>query len=137
MDKVEILSVLKQDYNFCMERGYELLGLFLFGSQNYNADGPNSDIDVKAIFITEVEEEVPFSYEREAPEGHIDMISVKEFLKALHTGYHTWYELLFTEYCVINPKYRSLWAKIQRLREQFVHEQIVRHFQVELEYLKG
>jgi len=46
----EIINTrLLNDYYFLENQGLEVLGVFLFGSQNYCCDTSASDIDVKSI----------------------------------------------------------------------------------------
>ena len=33
-----------------------IVGVFLYGSQNYNMDGPNSDVDTKCLVVPSFEE---------------------------------------------------------------------------------
>ena len=50
-----IMDRIQSDYSY-LEKccGYEVVGVFLFGSQNYNCSTDNSDIDTKAIIIPTV-----------------------------------------------------------------------------------
>ena len=55
MNKEEILSVLKEHYKYIESLGYNVIGIFLQGSQNYNLDiyekDYSSDIDTKCLII--------------------------------------------------------------------------------------
>ena len=87
-------------------------------------------MDVKLISLS------PFdtskTYFRGDTEGQIMIYSIDDFLKELATGYHVWYEILYTDYYVINPKYRQEWKKILELRGQFVEETLEKHLNAEL-----
>lgn len=136
MYKVEINQELKKVYNFCLEQGYEPLGVFVFGSQNYDLDSDNSDIDIKVIYLGEEPEEGYTLFERESEEGFVQLVSLENFLVKLKSGYHTWYEILFTEYFLINPKYRTVWENVRKKRDALVRENIKAHLLTELDYLK-
>ena len=47
----EIFKELKERYDFLVQKYGEdhILGIFLYGSQNYQLDTPNSDIDTKPL----------------------------------------------------------------------------------------
>lgn len=45
------MNRLQEHYNEIKNMGYEIVGVFLQGSQNYELDYENSDIDSKAIIL--------------------------------------------------------------------------------------
>ena len=51
MDRTRIDARLKSDYELLEAEGYEVVGVFLQGSQNYKLDNEQSDIDTKAIVL--------------------------------------------------------------------------------------
>jgi len=51
MERTKIMNRLQEHYNEAENMGYEIVGLFLQGSQNYKLDYENSDIDSKAIIL--------------------------------------------------------------------------------------
>ena len=55
------------------DRGLTIVGIFLYGSQNYNLDYEDSDIDLKAIVVPTINDIVfnnkPISTSIEIPEG--------------------------------------------------------------------
>jgi predicted nucleotidyltransferase len=52
MNKNEkIMNRLQEHYDEVIKMGYEVVGVFLQGSQNYDLDYENSDIDSKAIIL--------------------------------------------------------------------------------------
>lgn len=52
MENVKLINTrLLEDFNYVTSLGYNVLGVFLQGSQNYQLDYPGSDIDTKAIII--------------------------------------------------------------------------------------
>jgi hypothetical protein len=132
MTKQEIMNVLKGDYNSLLKEGYDLFGVFLFGSQNYGLDCENSDIDVKAIYLSKDKEEVVMNsgnvlistgiFSRSQTEGQINMMSPEVFINNLSLNYHTWFELLYTGYYIINPKHSLVWNEILTLREKLAKQ---------------
>lgn len=54
--KERIMKRLKEHYQILQEKGYEIVGLFLQGSQNYNLDYELSDVDSKAIVLPSLDD---------------------------------------------------------------------------------
>ena len=48
-----------------------IIGVFLYGSQNYNMDGPNSDVDTKCLIVPSFEE-IAFNKKAVNYEYHFD-----------------------------------------------------------------
>jgi hypothetical protein len=48
----DVFSQLKEDYDRLTREGYDLFGVFLFGSQNYGLNHNGSDIDAYAIYFS-------------------------------------------------------------------------------------
>ena len=91
----------------------QILGVFLYGSQNYDLDCFNSDVDTKAIYIPTFEETVfnkPISKELKLDNGeHCEVKDIREFVNCLYKQNINFVEVLFTQYFVINPKYEKIW----------------------------
>ena len=136
MDNKTINEGLRKIYNFCSEEGYDIVGVFLFGSQNYGVSDENSDLDFKVICKSLPANRDFFSFEQEGKDGILNIVTIKDFVDAINTGYHTWYELLFTEYYLINPDYRTIWESVRTLREQLVRENLEKHLRQEIFYLE-
>ena len=108
-----------------------ILGIFVYGSQNYNLDTPTSDWDTKAIVIPTFDEvlfDKPISREisvkRDNDEyEHCEVKDIREFIKMFEKQNINFIEILFTEYKWINPKFQKLW------KEYFVNnrEEIARY----------
>ena len=65
-----------------------IVGVFLYGSQNYKMDGPNSDVDTKCLVVPSFEEiafnKKAVSYEYHFDNGkHMKIVDIREFLKLL------------------------------------------------------
>ena len=91
----------------------QILGVFLYGSQNYNTDLPTSDVDSKAIYIPTLQElafDKPVSVELELPNGeHCEVKDIREMIKNFKKQNINFVEILFTDFAIINPKYYQLW----------------------------
>ena len=53
---VAIAKALKDKFEYMQKYGYEIFGLFVYGSQNYQLDYIDSDIDTKCIVIPTLED---------------------------------------------------------------------------------
>ena len=93
-----------------------ILGVFLFGSQNYNFDTPTSDIDAKAIYIPSREEMVnlkePVSKVYGTEYGNIEVKDIRLMWKMWKKQNINFVEILFTDYYLTNKNYTNLWELI-------------------------
>ena len=91
----------------------QILGVFLYGSQNYGLDTENSDVDTKAIYIPTLEElmfKKPISKELELPDGsHCDVKDIREIIKNFTKQNINYIEILYTKYYYINGLYEKSW----------------------------
>lgn len=116
-----IFSRLQSDYDYCVAQGYEVVGVFLFGSQNYNMDTPNSDIDVKAMVVPNIKDIVwgktSISKKVVRNNGELviyDIASIHESIKKQSINF---VEILFTKYRIMNPEYEHLYSPMFEKRE--------------------
>ena len=103
-----------------------IIGVFLYGSQNYNMDGPNSDVDTKCLIVPSFEEiafnKKAVNYEYHFDNGeHMKIIDIREFLKLLKKQNPNDLEILFTKYCVLNNTYAGIWYYLWSHREEVAH----------------
>ena len=118
-------------YNYLEERGYEVVGVFLFGSQNYGLDSEESDIDAKAMVVPTIED--IYNGTKPANEhiylGDKSTIVVKDVRlyceEFMRQGLST-LETLFTQYYCINPKYQDIWDYLRANRELICRYDIIR-----------
>ena len=98
----------------------QLLGIFLYGSQNYGVSTENSDVDTKAILIPTIRDlclKKPVSREIRFENGeHCEVKDIREIIKMFTKQNINFIEILYTDYCLINPKYNHIW------REYFVNK---------------
>lgn len=119
-----IINRLKKDYIF-LNSIYDVVGVFLFGSQNYGTSLNTSDIDTKAIVMPKVDDlllgnyEVKKTYKRDDGELIVfDIRSMQDNIKKLNINF---LEILFTEYKIIAPRYAELWNTMITMREHIAY----------------
>jgi len=108
------IDSLLADVEFVKEKhpSYDVLGVFLYGSQNYNLDTDDSDVDSVVVLIPSIksllcEKEVSTTYELE--DHHIVVKDLKAFNKNLLTLSPMAVEPLFAQWEWINDKYRYIY----------------------------
>lgn len=118
------MSTLNEYYKvMCARYGEEhIMGVFLYGSQNYNLATENSDVDAKAIYIPSLAEiaadKKPISKEFELENGaHIEVKDIRLMCRMWKKQNINFVEILFTDYCVINPMYLEEWNEFTSCRE--------------------
>jgi len=116
MNKTEtkkIMDRLKLDYEILIKEGYEVVGVFLAGSQNYELQYEGSDIDTKAIVLPSFNDfvlnnkAVSFTKILESNE-HIDIKDIRLMFDCFKKQNINFVEILFTKYKIMNPKYEAL-----------------------------
>lgn len=116
----EHLAVVLEKYNID-----NILGIFAYGSQNYNAQSADSDWDTKVIYIPSFDELVLSSIVNETielPNGeHCVIKDIREMIKNYLKQNINFTETLFTEYKWINPSYRTEWEELKSYRSDIVY----------------
>lgn len=95
----------------------------LQGSQNYNLDDENSDIDSKLLILPSLEDIVlnkqaiskTFIMENDE---HCDVKDVREYFRIFRKQNINFVEILFTDYYIVNPKYAEDWLILREHREE-------------------
>lgn len=115
-----IFTRIKEHYDDIKDK-YEIVGIFLQGSQNYGLDIYDedymSDIDTKAIVLPTFDEfvkncsPVSTTYVRENNE-HIDIKDIRLMFENIAKQNINFVEIIFTKFKIINPKYKELFSKI-------------------------
>lgn len=127
MSVLEIMTKLKKTWRFCSEMfGDRCIALCLHGSQNYELDLPDSDIDAKLILGPSWEEVInchkPISETIKGPYGDINLCDIRLFIGVnLEKQNFNFLETLFTPYSFVNPYYEDLWAELLEHREEIAH----------------
>lgn len=128
--KEKILTRLQEHYNevkkFCDEE--QILGVFLYGSQNYGVDNKDSDVDSVAIIIPTIKDMVlnePLSIEIQFDNGeHCVVKDLREMLKMWKKQNINFLEVLYTQYYIVNPNLALFYVHLLAVRECFVHYDI-------------
>lgn len=104
-----------------------ILGIFLYGSQNYQCDLEDSDIDTKAIYIPSKEEAIFDRIrikEYKLPNGeHCELMDIRHFVDNLKKQNINFVEILYTDYYWFNPAYNTIW--IDRF---FKYRDLISHY---------
>ena len=113
----KIMKRLQENYNTVVNQGYEIVGVFLQGSQNYELEYKGSDIDCKAVVLPKFNDFVlnnkmiSTTHVLENNE-HIDLKDIRLMFDCFKKQNINFVEILFTKYKIINPKYESFWKRL-------------------------
>ena len=106
------------------DRGLTIVGIFLYGSQNYNLDYEDSDIDLKAIVVPTINDIVfnnkPISTTIDIPDGLCDIKDIRLMVQSWRKQNVNFMELLFTEYSYVNPLFYEFFRPLLAARETIV-----------------
>ena len=106
------------------DRGLTVVGIFLYGSQNYNLDYEGSDIDLKAIVIPSINDIVfnnkPISTTIDIPDGLCAIKDIRLMVQSWRKQNVNFMELLFTEYSYVNPLFYEFFRPLLAARETIV-----------------
>ena len=112
----DINKALKEHLEAVLEKGYnesQILGVFLYGSQNYGTNTSSSDVDTKCILIPILEDlclRRPVSKEIHLENGeHCDVKDIREIVANFRKQNINFLEILYTPYFWINPMYEKVW----------------------------
>lgn len=124
--KEKVNHRLVNDYEYVKSLGYNVLGVFLQGSQNYCLDYEGSDIDTKAIIIPSFEDFVlnrqPVSTTLILPSNeHIDLKDIRPMHDCFRKQNINFIEILFTKYKFLNPEYSAIYQPMFDNRECIAH----------------
>lgn len=119
---------LKQTWQYCLEHfgADQCVALALHGSQNYELDLPDSDIDAKLIIVPTWNDVIncknPQSRTIEGLFGDINVVDIRLFIgNNLRKQNFNFLECLFTPYSCVNPEYGDLWGELLSFREEIAH----------------
>ena len=132
MDKEErrvyITNGLSDHYTEALEtfKKNQIVGLWLQGSQNYNLDTADSDIDTKLIVTPTLREvamvNTPISTTHfRANNEHTDWKDIRLYMETFRKQNLNFLEILFTDFFAINPLYIPEWNRLLENREAIAH----------------
>ena len=124
VDKIAIEKNLLCCKHMLEDRGLTVVGIFLYGSQNYNLNYKGSDIDLKAIVIPSINDIVfnnkPISTTIDIPDGLCDIKDIRLMVQSWRKQNVNFMELLFTEYSYVNPLFYEFFRPLLAARETIV-----------------
>lgn len=123
--KEKILKTLKEHETFVRKYypNATILGTFLYGSQNYKIDTPESDVDTITILVPNFSDLIfkePISKQLIMPTGTHEHCVVKDIRKVIEQWKKqslNFLEILFTDYYIINPIFQEDWDELLEERE--------------------
>lgn len=118
-----IISRISQHLDAVIERHPAWVGIFLQGSQNYNLDDDESDVDTKLIVLPSFEDVVlnrkPHSYTHVMENGeHCDVKDIRLMFDCFRKQNINFVEILFTKYFIMNPEYERFFYPVIEARER-------------------
>src|SRR5574344_1711318 len=122
--KQRIMDGVNEHYQEALEhfKEFQIVGIFLQGSQNYGLDYEKSDIDTKLIVIPSFEDiafnRKPVSTTRvRENDEHIDFKDIRLYMQTFRKQNLNFLEILFTDFKIVNPEYAPYWDVLINHRE--------------------
>lgn len=114
MDKKAIFNRLYKHYDTALAKygNDAVLGVFLYGSQNYNTDLENSDVDTKCILIPNIRALACHPYEVKhlvVDDEICECMPIQHMVANWKKQNINFVEIMFTPYFILNPLYEGLW----------------------------
>lgn len=136
MKKEDIFKKLSEYKKTLEEKGYNVIYIGLYGSQNYNVDDELSDIDAKAIILPTLHDIIfrkVTSTTIECENGTIDVKDLITFYDVIRKGNFSYIESVDTEYSIgdkyikelfkqIRPNLKSILGAMHEKRKALTHE---------------
>jgi hypothetical protein len=97
-----------------------VVGVFLYGSQNYQCATEDSDVDTKCILVPNLWHLAIEPYktvERHVAEEHCECMTISHMIANFKKQNINFLEILFTDYKIVNPIYEDLWNSLRAYRE--------------------
>jgi predicted nucleotidyltransferase len=110
-----IFYKINQQKRFIEEKGYNVLYIGLYGSQNYNLHDENSDIDLRAIVLPTLSqiikrEKISIKYSNEI--GDIDVKDIMTYYEVVRKGNFSFIEPMQTKWFIGDKYLRELFGLI-------------------------
>lgn len=136
MEKEKIFKELSNRKKILEQNGYVVLYIGLYGSQNYNCDDEESDIDVKAIILPTLHDIIfrkVTSKIIDCKNGNIDVKDLVTFYDIIKKGNFSYIESIDTEYSIgdkyikelfrqFRPNLKSILGAMYEKRKALTHE---------------
>lgn len=114
--KEEIFKTLSSYKKTLEEKGYNVIYIGLYGSQNYNCSDELSDIDAKVIVMPSLEDIINrkvMSLTIEMENGSCDVKDLLTFYDVIRKGNFSYIEAIETEYCIGDKYIKNLFSQIK------------------------
>ena len=126
MFKQNVQGEIQKHYDKLVELGYSVVGVFLYGSQNYELDYEGSDVDSKAIVLPTLNDVVlnkhPISTTIDMGDNCLcDVKDIRKMFECFKKQNINFIELLFTQYYVLNDEYKELYQPMLDNDELIAH----------------
>lgn len=145
IDKTDIFKELANRKKILEEKGYKVIYIGLYGSQNYNLSDEQSDIDVKAIILPTLQDIIfrkVTSTTIECENGNIDVKDLITFYDVIKKGNFSYVESIDTEYSIgdkyikelfkqFRPNSKSILGAMYEKRKALTHEYPSKHSEFE------
>ena len=116
MNNNQIFKELSNYKKILEEKGYYVIYVGLYGSQNYNLDDEESDIDVKAIILPSLHDIIfrkVTSTTIECEKGNIDVKDLLTFYDVIKKGNFSYIESIQTPYSIGDKYIKALFSKFK------------------------
>lgn len=115
MEKENIFRIINQQKRFIENKGYNVLYIGLYGSQNYNLDDEKSDIDLRAIVLPTLEqiikrEKISIKYSNDI--GDVDVKDIMTYYEVVRKGNFSFIEPMQTEWFIGDKYLKELFGSI-------------------------
>lgn len=100
-----------------------IFGVFYYGSANYGLDCASSDVDSKVIIVPNLEDislnkkAISKVYKRDNGE-QMNFRDIRLWLQSLKQPNFVTLEILFSDYFIINPKFKDMWQRLKDYAER-------------------
>ncbi len=102
-----------------IEKGFKVVSVNLYGSQNYDCDTPESDFDFKAIIVPTLDDIIlnrkPVSHDVEFRGGLIDIKDIRLMFDNYKKQNVNFVETMFTRWFWANPDFVHQWDQVRAL----------------------
>jgi len=136
LKKQEIFKILSRYKRILEEKGFNVIYIGLYGSQNYNLDDEQSDFDVKAIILPSLHDIIfrkVTSTTIECETGNIDVKDLLTFYDVIKKGNFSYIESIETQYSIgdkyikelfsrFKPNLKSMLGAMHEKRKALTHE---------------
>jgi hypothetical protein len=111
---MDVIKRLQEHLDFAKDEvPGKIVGIFFYGSENYNLHTEESDVDAKILFIpddgmgsTIVESRIYHDHEL------LSFVDIRFFLFHLCDGDLAMLEMLYSKYSIIMPEYQTFWNQL-------------------------